>query len=190
MFLGNGVLKICNKFTGEHPCRSAISIKLQSNLHKSNVKYIYYIFLGEFVLFIFIINVFEYFRLWSKRKFTNWDPILFDTFKVAMKRDRTYLYILLIQAYLKLFDASSDFVKNLFDPSIYNKHVIPMPNGKIYFVFTLLYGSFVSKAGPDPGVQKKRTPEKVNLIPNFTVWNKNPLLTKSRVLIWNMAIVF
>ena len=27
-FLGKGVLKICSKFTGEHPCRSAISIKL------------------------------------------------------------------------------------------------------------------------------------------------------------------
>ena len=24
-------MRICNKFTGEHPCRSAISIKLQSN---------------------------------------------------------------------------------------------------------------------------------------------------------------
>ena len=30
VFLGKGVLKICNKFTGEHP-RSAISIKLHSN---------------------------------------------------------------------------------------------------------------------------------------------------------------
>ena len=29
--LGKGVLKICSKFTGEHLCRSAISIKLQSN---------------------------------------------------------------------------------------------------------------------------------------------------------------
>ena len=29
--LGKGVQKKCNKFTGEHPCRSAISIKLQSN---------------------------------------------------------------------------------------------------------------------------------------------------------------
>ena len=28
MFLGKGALKICNKFTGEHPCPSAISIKL------------------------------------------------------------------------------------------------------------------------------------------------------------------
>ena len=30
MFLGKGVLKICCKFTGEHPCRSMISIKLQN----------------------------------------------------------------------------------------------------------------------------------------------------------------
>ena len=28
MFLGKGILKIYSKFTGEHPCRSAISIKL------------------------------------------------------------------------------------------------------------------------------------------------------------------
>ena len=31
VFLGKGVLKICRKFTVEHPCRSAISIKLQTN---------------------------------------------------------------------------------------------------------------------------------------------------------------
>ena len=31
MFLGKGVLKICSKFTAEHPCRSAISIKLLCN---------------------------------------------------------------------------------------------------------------------------------------------------------------
>ena len=28
VFLGRGVLKICSKFTGEHPCRNVISIKL------------------------------------------------------------------------------------------------------------------------------------------------------------------
>ena len=28
VFLRKGVLKLCSKFTGEHPCRSAISIKL------------------------------------------------------------------------------------------------------------------------------------------------------------------
>ena len=32
VFLRKGVLEICSKFAGEHPCRSAIPIKLQSNL--------------------------------------------------------------------------------------------------------------------------------------------------------------
>ena len=32
VFLGKGVVKICSKFTGEHPCRCAILIKLQSAL--------------------------------------------------------------------------------------------------------------------------------------------------------------
>ena len=31
MFLEKGVLKICSKFTGEHPCRSVISTKLLCN---------------------------------------------------------------------------------------------------------------------------------------------------------------
>ena len=31
VFLGKGVLKICSKFTGAHPCRSAISITLLWN---------------------------------------------------------------------------------------------------------------------------------------------------------------
>ena len=31
MFLGKGVLNICSKFTGEHPCRSAISINVLCN---------------------------------------------------------------------------------------------------------------------------------------------------------------
>ena len=31
LFLRKGVLKICSIFTGEHPCRNVISIKLQSN---------------------------------------------------------------------------------------------------------------------------------------------------------------
>ena len=30
VFLGKDVLKICGKFTSEHPCRSVISIKLRS----------------------------------------------------------------------------------------------------------------------------------------------------------------
>ena len=34
VFLEKGVVKICSKFTGEHPCQSVISIKLQSNFIK------------------------------------------------------------------------------------------------------------------------------------------------------------
>ena len=33
VFLVKGNLKIRSKFTGEHPCRSVISIKLQSKSH-------------------------------------------------------------------------------------------------------------------------------------------------------------
>ena len=41
VFLGKGVLKICSKFkfTGEHPCRSTISIKLQSNFIKITLRH-------------------------------------------------------------------------------------------------------------------------------------------------------
>ena len=34
VFLEKGVLKICSKFTGEHPCRSAISINLLCSFHE------------------------------------------------------------------------------------------------------------------------------------------------------------
>ena len=36
VFAEKGVLKICSKITGEHPCRSVISIKLQSNVAKQS----------------------------------------------------------------------------------------------------------------------------------------------------------
>ena len=36
VFLEKGVPKICSKFTGEHPCRSVISIKLLTTLLKSH----------------------------------------------------------------------------------------------------------------------------------------------------------
>ena len=49
-----GVLKICSKFTGEHPCRSAISIKLQSSFiettlwHECSPSNLLYIFRTPF----------------------------------------------------------------------------------------------------------------------------------------------
>ena len=38
VFLGKAVLKICSKFTGEHPYRSVISIKLQSNFMEITIR--------------------------------------------------------------------------------------------------------------------------------------------------------
>ena len=39
LFLGKGVLKICYTFKGEHACRSAISIKLESNFNKITLRH-------------------------------------------------------------------------------------------------------------------------------------------------------
>ena len=39
MFLGKGVLKICSKFTGEHPCRSVISIKFLCNFIETKLQH-------------------------------------------------------------------------------------------------------------------------------------------------------
>ena len=39
VFLEKGFLKICSKFTGESPCRSVISIKLQSNFMEITLRH-------------------------------------------------------------------------------------------------------------------------------------------------------
>ena len=39
VFFGKGTLKICSKFTGEHPWRSAISIKLLCNLIEMTLRH-------------------------------------------------------------------------------------------------------------------------------------------------------
>ena len=60
MFLVKGVLKICSKFTGEHPCRNVISIKLlgcSCPIHKKGDKlncnnyrpYLFYLILAKFM---------------------------------------------------------------------------------------------------------------------------------------------
>ena len=54
MFCEKGVLKICSKFTGGHPCRSVISIKLLGNFieitlcHGSSPVNLLYIFRTSF----------------------------------------------------------------------------------------------------------------------------------------------
>ena len=41
VFLGKSALKICSKFTGEHPCRSLISIMLLSNFIEITIRHGY-----------------------------------------------------------------------------------------------------------------------------------------------------
>ena len=59
VFLGKCVLKICNKFTGQHPCRSVFSIKLQSNFieitiwHGCSAVNLLHIFRTPFLMNIF-----------------------------------------------------------------------------------------------------------------------------------------
>ena len=49
VFLGKGVLKICSKFTREHPCRSAILMKLLKQLrHGHSLVNLLYIFRTPF----------------------------------------------------------------------------------------------------------------------------------------------
>lgn len=75
--------------------------------------------------------------------FINWHLLLTHSCKIVMKRDTTYLYVLVILTCVRFFDGSSDFINNFLVPSSYNKHVIPMLNGEICFTFTVFYGSFV-----------------------------------------------
>ena len=54
VFLGKSVLKICSKFTGEHPCRSVISIVLCNFIeitgrHACSPEYLLHIFRTSFI---------------------------------------------------------------------------------------------------------------------------------------------
>ena len=47
MFLGKGVLKIYIKFTREHPCRSAISVRMPKNTDQNNSEYGHFLRSGQ-----------------------------------------------------------------------------------------------------------------------------------------------
>ena len=61
VFLKKGVLKICSKFTGEHPCQSVISIKLQSNFIEITLRH------G-----CSLVNLLPYFRTPFTKKTSGW----------------------------------------------------------------------------------------------------------------------
>ena len=63
VFLGKGVLKICSKFTGEHPCKSVISIKLLCYIFSDHlfIRTLMEGCLYEYI--IFILNILNNFNL-------------------------------------------------------------------------------------------------------------------------------
>ena len=81
MFLGKGIQKICSKFTGEHPCGSVISIKLQSNS-------IEIAFRHEFSP----ANFLHIFRTAFPRNTSGW--LLLVIFKINQYSKYTYVFIL------------------------------------------------------------------------------------------------
>ena len=79
VFLRKGVLKICSKFIGEHPCRSAISIKLLCKItlwhvcSPVNLLHIFRIRLSRstswWLLLSIALNILNFFSM-----FQFWDP--------------------------------------------------------------------------------------------------------------------
>ena len=68
MFLREGVLKICSKFMGEHPCRSMISIKLLCNFYEI-----------ELLCGCSFVNLLHNFRTPFPRNTARWLLLLFVT---------------------------------------------------------------------------------------------------------------
>ena len=79
LFLGKGFLKICRKFTGEHPCRSAISVKLLCNFIKIALQH------G-----CSPINLLHIFRTHSPRNTSGWLLLVITTiwFSTVLQNDK------------------------------------------------------------------------------------------------------
>ena len=69
LFLRKGVLKICSKFTGKYPCRSVISMKLQSNYIEITLRH------G-----CFCVNLLHIFRTLFTRNTSEWLLVVFAVY--------------------------------------------------------------------------------------------------------------
>ena len=89
VYIGNGVLKICSKFTIELPCPSVISIKLQSNFIEiilrhgcspANLLHIFRIFFSNYTSDGLLLFFLEYFSEWTSHPFS----LLFSHLRVII----------------------------------------------------------------------------------------------------------
>ena len=107
VFLGKSILKIWSKFTGEHPCRSVISIKLQSKLH-----------------FTFLhgcspVNLLHIFRTTFYKNTFGW---LFPKSSVAAK-DKKWLRIHDFMYFTVLGDETWNFIKKKFQHRCFSVNI-------------------------------------------------------------------
>ena len=104
MFLRKGVLEICSKFTGEHPCRSAISIKLLCIFIEITLQHVCYpinllpIFRKPFLkntsgrlLLCLVINYFQQKSLWTLLPFLLIPPEVFYKINFAYFVGKNFL---------------------------------------------------------------------------------------------------
>ena len=80
VFLRKGFLKICSKFTGEHPCRSAILLKLTSSFIEIGLRH------G-----VSPVNLLHIFRITSPKNTSGRLPLKADNFEVFIKTFEAYV---------------------------------------------------------------------------------------------------
>ena len=153
-FLVKFVLKICNKFTGEHPCRSVISIKLLCNFieialrHGCSPVNLLHIFRTPFSK-----NTFGWLLLYSAHpcNFFNWSGSkkLWIVFQILNSLNTGYLLYLHFETYaLKynfLVQNHSGVAQYLFPSSV---EKVPLRGGQIkhhYLNINFLAGIYLFK---------------------------------------------
>ena len=85
VFLRKGVLKICSKFTGEHPYRSVISVNLQSNFIEITLRH------G-----CSAVNLLHIFRTASLNNTSGWLPLEFIAIQQLQKHSSFLIVCVLI----------------------------------------------------------------------------------------------
>ena len=83
MFLVKGVLKICSKFAGEHPCRSVILVKLQGNVIEITLQHS-----------CSTVNLLHILRTAFSRNTSGWLRLYFETLPVILVSCQFKLYTL------------------------------------------------------------------------------------------------
>ena len=107
VFTGKGVLKKCSKFTGEHPCRNAISINLQSNFIQ--------IALWHGCTFVNLLHIFRasFPKNTSEGLLLNWYVAITGNYQFWNVKDDSISFFLLTALSMLFFFAAIKYKKEL-----------------------------------------------------------------------------